>query len=303
MSLRAWALNGLLRVAAKRKLSRLRVLDARAVAAVRANLARSAAWLPPLPADVSVTPVDAGGVAAEWVASADASPRHVLLYLHGGAYLCGNPRLYRDLAARLSAACAARVLVPDYRLAPEHPFPAAPRDALGVWHWLTERVAPGCCALGGDSAGGGLALAVLAAARDAGGPMPAAAFAFSPWTDLTGGGPSVHGNARSDPWLPADLLDSAARLYLGSAPADHPLASPLFADLHDLPPLLLHVVASEILLDDTLRLTARARSAGVSAEHRVWQGLPHAFPIFAPLLPEARRCIEATGAFVRSHWG
>ncbi len=302
MSWQARALNLLLRVSVKRKLAKLSRLDLRTVAAMRDNLEQSSRWLPPLAADVRVERVDAAGVPAEWITAPGASSRHALLYLHGGAYLSGNPRLYRDLGARLSRACAAPVLLADYRLAPEHPFPAALEDARAALRWLRQDRPMSDCAIGGDSAGGGLALATLVAERDAGEALPACAFAFSPWTDLAGTGASVRANARRDPWLASTLLTPAARLYLRDTPAEHPLASPLYADPRALPPLLLHAVESEILRDDTLRFAERARAAGVAVDTRIWRNLPHAFAIFAPLLPEARACVEECGRFTREHW-
>ena len=301
MSLRARGLNLLLRVGVKRKLARIRQFGPRVVADIRENLERSSQWMPAVPDDVHIAGVDAGGVAAEWVVAGNAAPERVVLYLHGGAYLSGNPRLYRDLAARLSRACAAAVLVPDYRLAPEHRFPAALDDARTALQWLRREWPMRGCAIGGDSAGGGLALATLVAERDAGRELPACGFTFSPWTDLAGSGDSVRDNARRDPWLASALLGPAARLYLGDTPATDPGASPLYAEPGGLPPLLMHVVAGEILRDDTLRFAERARAAGVQAQTRVWRGLPHAFAIFAPLVPEARECIAECGEFTRRH--
>lgn len=245
------------------------------------------------------------GVPGEWVEVPDAADSlRVVLHLHGGAYVMGSPRTHRGLAAALSRACRAPVVVPDYRLAPEHPFPAAVDDAVAVWHWLTEvqGVDPARIAVTGDSAGGGLGLALMVRLRDEGHALPACYAGMSPWTDLAGTGASMVTHDGLDPWLTAALVAPAGRRYAGEAPLDHPWVSPLYADLTGLPPLLLHVGEREILLDDARRLVDRARAAGVDASVGVFPGMWHVFHVF-PGLPEARRAVAEIGGFVRRHTG
>jgi epsilon-lactone hydrolase len=242
----------------------------------------------------------AGGVPAEWVTTPGAATDRVLLYLHGGSYNAGSPRTHRALAARLSRASGARALTPDYRLAPEHRFPAAVEDATAVYRWLLANdIRPERIVVAGDSAGGGLALALAVALRDAGEPLPAAVGCISPWTDLAGTGASMVTRAKADPILSPSANTPEARCYLGDADLRTPLASPLYADLHGLPPLLLQVGDDEILLDDSTRLAERAREAGVEVRLAVWPGMWHVWHAFAPFVPEAQRAIDELGAFVR----
>ena len=191
------------------------------------------------------------------------------------------------------------MLVPDYRLAPEHPFPAALEDALACYRWLLSRgSAAREIALAGDSAGGGLALAALLALKDAGEPLPAAAACLAPWTDLAATGDSVRSNSEADAWVYGDAVAAGAGLYLGNTPATHPLASPLYGELRGLPPLLIHVSDSELLRDDGLRLAERARRAGVPVRLRMWRDLPHVWQGFVPFIPEARESLEEIAAFL-----
>ncbi len=300
-SRRARLLNLALRLTVKRRLSAMRSTDAAAARASRARLAALERWIPPPPRGTRVEHIALGGVPAERVCARRAERSRALLYLHGGAYVLGSPALYRDLAARLSAACAMPVLVPDYRLAPEHPFPAALEDARAAWSaLLAGGIAPQRAALAGDSAGGGLALALMVALRAAGEPLPACAALLAPWTDLTASGESLRSNAGRDPYLVADLLRPVAALYHGAHDPGEALISPLFADLRGLPRLLVHASDAEILRSDSERLVARARAAGVPAELHLWAGMAHVFHLFAALLPEARAAIAEIGAFVRA---
>ncbi len=249
-----------------------------------------------------VTEVDCG-VPALWVEddrAADAD--RALLHLHGGAYALGSPRTHRGLAAALSRVARAPVLLPEYRLAPENPFPAALDDALAAYRWLTRDrgIAPRRVAVTGDSAGGGLAVALLVSLRDAGEPMPACYAGMSPWTDLAGTGRSMTERDELDPWLSAALAAPAARAYAGATPLDDPLVSPLYADLSDLPPMLVHVGTDEILLDDARRLVDRAREHGTDASLGVFEGLWHVFHLF-PGFPESRLALQEIGGFVRRH--
>jgi len=254
-----------------------------------------------LPADVAAEPVSADGVPAEWVVADGADPGRAILYLHGGGYVIGSIATHRDLAARLSRATGARVLVVDYRLAPEHPHPAALEDAVRAWQWLVARgIEPRRAAIAGDSAGGGLTVATLVALRDAGAPLPAAGVCLSPWTDLACEGGSMDTHDHRDPMVRPEGLREMAAMYLGGLSARTPLASPVHADLAGLPPLLVQVGTAEVLLDDSTRLAERARAAGVEVELEVWDDMVHVWQAFAAILPEGREAVERIGAFVRA---
>jgi acetyl esterase/lipase len=266
------------------------------IEAQRARNERSPRWNR-LPAGIHCQPVSAGGVAAEWAAAVDADPG-VILYLHGGAYALGSINTHREFVARLAHAAGVRGLAIDYRLAPEHPFPAALEDVTTAYDWLlAEGVAPSRIILAGDSAGGGLALATLVALRDAGKPLPGGAVCISPWTDLTLTGASIQDKAQLDFILDAGSLEMYARLYAGERDRASPLISPLFADLRDLPPLLIQVGTDEILLDDARRCAARARQAGVDVTLEVWDGMFHVFQV-VPFLPETKRAVGQIAGFV-----
>lgn len=260
-----------------------------------------AAKLPAAP-DLTCEPVDAAGVPAEWIMAPGADAGRVLLYLHGGGYVIGSITTHRGLAGRLSRAAAARVLLIDYRLAPEHPFPAAVEDATAAYRWLLRHGAtPGRTVIAGDSAGGGLTVATLVALRDAGEPLPAAGVCISPWVDLEGIGESMTTKAGEDPIVQKAGLQWFASLYLGGADPRTPLAAPLYADLHGLPPLLIHVGTAETLLDDATRLAERARTAGVEVTLEAWPDMIHVWHLFAPLLPEGQQGVERIGEYIRQH--
>ncbi len=286
-------MDALIRFTIKRKMRRQRD-----VASVRAALGRESL---PVPNDVSYTPAEIGGLPGEWVrhpaAPADAP---TLLYLHGGGYIACTPRTHRQI----TAAYARRgfdVFVPDYRLAPEHPFPAAVEDAQAVFRGLVASGIPAArIAVSGDSAGGGLALALLLAQRDAGEAGPAGAALFSPWTDLAATGESIRTNEKRDAMLYGPGCARGAAIYLGDADPRTPLASPLHADLHGLPPLLIHVGDREILRDDSTRLAERARAAGVQVELRVWPVLPHVWQMAQHFVPEARESLGRAADFLRA---
>jgi acetyl esterase/lipase len=266
-----------------------------------ANFAR---WVPRPPPGTEVARVDLGGVPALRVATPASLPHRHLLFLHGGGYVTGSPALYRHLLWRFADAAAARVVAIAYRLAPEHPFPAALDDAAAAWRGLLAAGAdPRRSAALGDSAGGGLALALALRLRDDGAPLPAALALMSPWTDLALTGPSLTANAAADPMMhPADVRD-LARHYLAGADPCHPYASPLYGDPAGLPPTLIQVGGDEILRDDAVRLADRMRWAGGAVELEVWPRMPHVFQAFASVLPEARRAIARIGAFLRQHTG
>jgi acetyl esterase/lipase len=247
-----------------------------------------------------VVSLSAGGVPAEWVAAADAAEDAAILYLHGGAYVIGSIATHRELAARISIAAACRVLVIDYRLAPEDPYPAAVEDAASAYRWLVSQgFEPSRLAIAGDSAGGGLAMATLVSLRDSGTTLPACAVCISPWVDLECTSESMISRMAVDPMIARQGLVASADLYLHGADPRSPLAAPLYADLHDLPPLLIQVGTRETLLDDSTRLADCARAAGVQVELEQWEEMIHIWPIFAPVLPEGQQAIDRIGEFVR----
>jgi cation diffusion facilitator CzcD-associated flavoprotein CzcO/acetyl esterase/lipase len=251
----------------------------------------------PAPRGVRYTSAVVGGVAGEWVeAESGGTAATTLLYLHGGGFVGCSPRTHRSLTAAL-ALQGLRVFVPDYRLAPEHPFPAATKDAQAVWRAL-RALQTGRLVVAGDSAGGNLALGLMLALRDAGEALPEAAVLFSPATDLTGGSPSLLANAERDSMFRGDKLENLQRAYLGGADAAQPLASPLLGDLRGLPPLLLHVGEDEALRDDSIRLAQKARAAGVMVELQVFPTVAHVWQLLWRL-PEARRSVQAAAQFLR----
>ena len=258
----------------------------------------------PVAADVTCEKVDAAGVPAEWVVAPGAESGRVLLYLHGGGYVIGSINTHRDLAGRLSRAAAARVLLIDYRLGPEYPHPAAVEDATAAYRWLLHHGAtPAHTVIAGDSAGGGLTVATLVALRDAGEALPAAGVCISPWVDLEGIGESMTSKASADPTVQRQGLVWFANLYLGGANPRTPLAAPLYADLHGLPPLLVHAGTAETLLDDATRLAERARMAGVEVTLEVWEEMIHVWHLFAAMLPEGQQAIERVGAYIQQRTG
>jgi len=270
------------------------------VAELRARFEKMGAVLGGAP-DAKCEKVDAGGVLAEWVAAPGCDPEKAVLYLHGGGYVIGSINTHRRLAYDISAACSARILVIDYRLAPEHPFPAAVEDATKAWRWLLQRgFATSRLAIAGDSAGGGLAFATLVNLRDQKLGLPACAVAISPWVDLEGVGDSITARAAQDPMVQKDGLLWMAGLYLGGKDAKTPLAAPLHADLKGLPPILVQVGTAETLLDDSTRIAERLHAAGVDVRLAIWPNMLHVFPLFAPILSEGRDgCLEI-GSFIRS---
>jgi epsilon-lactone hydrolase len=257
--------------------------------------------LHPVPDDVRVEEVTAGGVPAHWLTAPGAGPGRVLLFLHGGGFELGSLRSDGELAARLGRASGMRVLFPEYRLAPEHPFPAAIDDVLAAWRWLSagQGLSAGSLAVAGDSAGGGLAVALLVATRDAGEPLPAAAALMSPTVDLTSSGASMSERAGQDPVSTPAMLRQFAADYLAGADPRAPLASPLFAALAGLPPLLIQVGTADLLLSDSERLAAAAAEAGVDVSLEVGEGLPHVYQLLLGT-PEAAEATERIGKFLRA---
>lgn len=257
------------------------------------------ALLYPTPADVRVEQVDADGVAADLLVPPGVDEQRVLLYLHGGAYVAYSPRSHRELAARLARAAGCAALVPDYRLAPEHPHPAAVEDAMTAYGWL--RGQGRLVAVAGDSAGGGLALALAQRLRESGQEPPAAIALLSPWTDLLLTGDAIT-EVHDDLTLDAERLRGAGQMYAGGADLEHPELSPLHADLAGLPPLHIEVGTGEILLSDSTRLADAARTAAVDVHLEAADGLPHVFQVFATT-PEAVASTDRIGAFLARHLG
>jgi monoterpene epsilon-lactone hydrolase len=256
--------------------------------------------LHPVPDDVLVTDVDAGGVPAHWLAAPGTDAGRVLLFLHGGGFELGSVRSDGELASRLGRASGMRVLFPEYHLAPEHHFPAAIDDVVAAWRWLRadQGVSARSIAVAGDSAGGGLAVALLVAARDAGEALPAAAALMSPTVDLTSSGASMTERVDQDPISTPAMLRQFAADYLAGADPKTPLASPLFAALSGLPPLLIQVGTADLLLSDSERLAAAAADAGVDVTLQIGEGLPHVYQLLLGT-PEAAEATERIGTFLR----
>jgi monoterpene epsilon-lactone hydrolase len=253
----------------------------------------------PTAPDIAVTPVAANGVAAEWTATPDADHSRGVLFLHGGGYVIGSLASHRHLAAEIGRAAGARTLALHYRLAPEHPFPAAVEDALaGYRYLLAQGLAPGHIALAGDSAGGGLVVAALLAIRDAGLAEPAAGWCISPWTDMEAIGASITTKAAEDPTVQKAALLELAGYYLNGTNPRSPLAAPIHADLRGLAPLFIQVGAAEILLDDAVRLAGVAGAAGVPTTLEIWPEMVHVWHMFYPELAAGRRAIAAGGRFL-----
>jgi acetyl esterase/lipase len=248
--------------------------------------------------------VDAGGIAAEWIAAEGADSERMIYWLHGGGYCIGSINTHRALLGSISAASGARALAIDYRLAPEDPFPAAVEDAVSGYLWLLSTGAePAQVVIGGDSAGGGLAMATLIALRESGKPLPAGAVCISPWTDMTMTGDSLDSKAEADPMITVDGITRVRDAYVGSSDPQGPLTSPIYADLSGLPPLLIQVGENEVLLSDSTRLAERAEAVGVDVTLEVWPDMIHVWHFFAAMLPEGQQAIDGIGAWVKERLG
>jgi monoterpene epsilon-lactone hydrolase len=279
---------------------------------IKAGRAALEGWVPPvMPCGMRAESFEVDGLRGEWLKPAGpfgrcpaaAEPKGaVLLYLHGGGYCMCSPRTHRSLTTTLGHMTGLPVCILSYRLAPEHPFPCPVEDAQAAYRWLLERgYRADQIVLAGDSAGGGLVLATLIAARDQGLPMPAAAALFSPWTDLACTGHSLVENEPTCVMFTAATVREGAALYLAGQDPTHPLASPLYADLRGLPPLLIHASDSEVLLDDATRLAERAIAAGVEVVLKVWTGQPHVWQLFPHIMPEARESLCEASKFLLDH--
>lgn len=259
-------------------------------------------FMPHPPPQVQIERFRIGETPAQIVRAPGVSPRSLLFYLQGGGFILGSPdSTHRDLLWRLSAACDCAVLAIEYGLAPEFRYPVASDQALQAWRFLLERYPATSLALAGDSAGGCLALSTALRIRDLGLAMPAAICLLSAETDLTGSGESVQRNFRRDLVIPGDAIRPIGELYADGAPLTQPYVSPLFGEFHGFPPTLLQVSDAEVFLDDSTRVAAKLRAAGVPVTLEVWSGMPHVWQGFAALMPEARTAIGDLGRFLRSH--
>jgi monoterpene epsilon-lactone hydrolase len=257
-----------------------------------------------LASDIIVEKVSANGVAAEWTSTPNAARDAAILYVHGGGYVIGSLDSHRHLVAEAGRAANAVALALDYRLAPEHPFPAAVDDAVAGYRFLLEQgFKPERIAIGGDSAGGGLVVAAMVAIRDAGLAQPGCGWCLSPWIDMEGIGDSMESKSPIDPMVQKVGLLEMARLYLNDANPRSPLAAPLYADLGGLGPLLIQVGAAETLLDDAIRLAQRAGAADVRVDLQVWPEMVHVWPLFHPELKAGKRAIDAAGTYIREALG
>jgi len=258
----------------------------------------------PLSTDVRVETVDANGVMAEWTDTPEADPGNVIMYLHGGGYTAGSLKSHRHMVARAGREARARTIALGYRLAPEHPFPSAVEDAVAGYRFLLSRgFSADHIAVAGDSAGGGLTVAVLVSLRASGLPLPACAWCSSPWVDLEGTGGSMTAKAAVDPMVQQSYLIELAAAYLGGADPRSPLAAPLYADLKGLPPILIQVGSAETLLDDAVRLAGSAGAADVRVRLDVWPDMIHVWQLFYQQVAAGRRALAEAGAFIRSNWG
>ncbi len=256
----------------------------------------------PLPADVTVTAATLGGVPTAEITVDGIEPRHVVLYFHGGVYVLGDAFQAANLAAQVGRRTRARVISVDYRLAPEHPHPAAVDDALAAYEALLHNgTAPSDVVFAGESAGGGLAVATLVNARDHGLPLPAAAFVMSPYADLTLAGTSMETKRAVDPLMSRENLQARVTDYTAGQDAALGLISPIFADLSGLPPLIIQVGSHEVLLDDAIRLARQAATADVQVTLDITPGVPHVFQNFSPILDEAAAALDRAGQFLSAH--
>ena len=266
------------------------------------QLLRTALSAQPLPADLTVTAGTLGGVPTAEITIAGIEPRHVVLYFHGGVYVIGDAFLAADLASQVGRRVGAKVISVDYRLAPEHPYPAAVDDALAAYEALLHSgVDASNIVFAGESAGGGLAVATLINARDHGLPLPAAAFVMSPMTDLTLAGTTMETRREADPLFTRELLQERVDDYTAGQDAAIPLMSPIFADLSGLPPLIIQAGTHEVLLDDAVRLARQAATADVEVTLDITPGVPHVFQAYYPILDEPAAALDRAGQLLSAH--
>lgn len=267
---------------------------------LREEVERGAAFFGKLPPGFTLTPVRIGNLAAEWMRPVGAPPKKALLYFHGGGLVVGSIAAHRGIVAKFVTESGVGALVFDYRLAPEHPFPAALEDCVAAYRYLlAEGISPAQIVFAGDSGGGNLVFATLLALKEQQLPLPAAAVALSPWTDLTNSGASWESNAEVDTLCWKEAQSIFAQYYAGENDPTNPLISPLFGDLQGLPPLLIFAGSDELMRDDSTRLAEKARRAGVEVTLRVGEGLFHCYPACAPLFPEATEAMAEIGGFIK----
>ena len=298
MSWQLYALDKFLRHKVKEKLTPDMTPEA-----ARAFLEKAMKYMPALPKKTTVETLTIAGLPGEKISAPGADPSRAILHYHGGVYVMGSAATHRNMAAHLSAQAGAPVFLPEYRLAPEHPFPAAVEDACHAYGWMIEQgFSPDRIALCGDSAGGGLVLASMMALREEQGPMPAALATISAWTDLAATGASLVDNLHDDPMLNGEMVAPAAEIYLAGHNARDPLASPLYGNMEGLPPVLMMAGQSEVLRDDTTRMAEKLKAARVDVTVELWPAVPHTWPIFAGRLPEGKAALKIIGDFFQSHW-
>jgi monoterpene epsilon-lactone hydrolase len=274
------------------------------IAQNRARSAQIARFMPRVWQGVQIEKLSIEGRPAAWISPLGADQNLTILHLHGGGYVTGGIGSHQMLCVLMAQTLKIKVVLPEYRLAPEYAFPAALEDALTVFRWLlAQGHQPGNIIVSGDSAGGGLALALVLSLRDAGEPLPAAVVCMSPWTDLTLKGQSYITNAKAEAVLQKDTLREWAACYSGKENPENPLVSPVYADWHRFPPLLIQVGSDEILLDDSSILAEKATGSGVDVTLRVWEGMWHVWQALGDLIPESRKAFEEFGRFVKEHFG
>lgn len=260
--------------------------------------------LVPAARGVAVEATEIAGLDAEWLTPREAIPGSALLYLHGGAYVLGSCDSHRHLVSHIARAAGIRAIVPEYSLAPEHPYPEAIEDVVEVYRALLEAGFDARRLLiAGDSAGGGLAVATLLTLRDEGLPMPSAAFLLSPWLDLSGVGETMHSRSERDPWFHADDIHEIAKFYCETGQRTDPRVSPVYADMHGMPPMHIQVGDDEILLSDATRLADKLSAAGVEVTVDVWHEMWHVFQAFLLIVPEAREAVRRMGEAMRAALG
>jgi monoterpene epsilon-lactone hydrolase len=266
------------------------------------RLLRAAVSAQPLPADVTVTAAALGGIPTAEITVDRIEPRHVVLYFHGGVYVIGDAFLAADLASQVGRRTGAKIISVDYRLAPEHPYPAAVDDALAAYEALLNNgTAPSDIVFAGESAGGGLAVVTLVNARDHGLPLPAGAYDMSPYADLTLAGTTMETKREVDPLFTRELLQARVTDYTAGQDASHGLISPIFADLSGLPPLIIQAGSHELLLDDAVRLAGQAAAADVEVTLDITPGVPHVFQAYYPILDEAAAALDRAGQLLSAH--
>ena len=267
----------------------------------RSNFEDQASQLP-LADNVSCEPLSIDGIPAEWIVPDEASDQAVLLYLHGGGYCIGSINTHRGMVSHIAKAAETRALLIDYRLAPEYPFPAAVEDSTAAYKWLlSQGIADRDIIIAGDSAGGGLTVSTLLSLKEKKLPLPSAAVLISPWVDLTITGESAISKADVDPIATKEGLSEMAEAYMGDTAPRTPLASPIFAELEGLPPMLIQVGTSEVLLDDATRLVDNAKKAGIEVTINTAEGMCHVWHYFTILLPEALEAIKEIALFMQEH--